>query len=65
MANVRLRLSDSIDAFSGNFFIFYCMIVYFCIGFVCKTKLADDLLPGILVSVDSLKTESLGQNKYE
>ncbi|CAF4765358.1 unnamed protein product, partial [Rotaria magnacalcarata] len=47
-ANIRLRLTDSIDSFSG---------------FVCKTKQVNELKSGVLLSIEAFHMESLGNNK--
>ncbi len=65
MVNFRLRLSDSIDSFSG-IIISFCVIFLFVFlsGFVCKTKMPEQLKPGVLVCIEAFNVESLGDNKY-
>lgn len=65
MVNFRLRLSDSTDSFSGSNFFFLCNFLFIYLsGFVCKTKIPEQLKPGVLICIEAFNVESLGDNKY-
>lgn len=38
-------------------------LLYFSPGFVCNADLVDELLPGVYVLIDSMKIETIGDNK--